>query len=160
MKVLDQESLHTLFEHAARQPRKRTNLNWHPQLEDPIQRMFNALQPGTYVRPHRHQAGRWESFVHICGRALVLTFDDAGRVMARQELSEAHTRAVEIPGGVWHTLLCLAANTVVMEVKSGPYQPTDDKDFATWSPEEGDAAAMSLLAWMTHAQPGNGYSAY
>ncbi|MEG3639091.1 WbuC family cupin fold metalloprotein [Magnetococcus sp. PR-3] len=154
MKVLDQHTLEDLFEQSSKRDRKRANLNWHPQLEDPIQRMFNALQPGTYVRPHRHDKDRWESFVHICGRTILLTFDDAGQVLQRTELSERENRAVEIPGGQWHTLLCLSANTMVMEVKAGPYLPTQDKDFAPWAPKEGEPQVSDCLAWMTHAKPG------
>ena len=53
---------------------------------------------------------------------------------------------VEIAGGVWHTLLALAPDTMLFEVKPGPYAPLSDKHFAPWAPREGAAAAADLLA--------------
>ena len=38
---------------AANSPRRRKNHNLH-QESDLVQRFLNVLQPGTYVRPHRH----------------------------------------------------------------------------------------------------------
>ena len=38
---------------ARRKPRLRMNHNLH-QESDLVQRFLNVLQPGTYVRPHRH----------------------------------------------------------------------------------------------------------
>ncbi len=33
--------------------RRRMNFNFH-QLEDPANRMLNAIEPESYIRPHRH----------------------------------------------------------------------------------------------------------
>ncbi len=35
-------------------PRKRINYNFHKEYSDPINRLLNAAQIGTYVRPHKH----------------------------------------------------------------------------------------------------------
>ena len=43
-------------EGAAASPRQRKNHNLH-QESDLVQRFLNVLQPGTYVRPHRHRRG-------------------------------------------------------------------------------------------------------
>jgi cupin fold WbuC family metalloprotein len=60
MKLLDNATLTELLATAADSPRRRANHNIHPVLEDPVQRFFNAMQPGTYVRPHRHSMPpRW-----------------------------------------------------------------------------------------------------
>ena len=40
----------------------------------------------------------------------------------------------------------LEPDTVVFEVKPGPYQPTSDKDFAPWAPAEGGPDAPAYLA--------------
>ena len=43
------------------------------------------MQPGTYVRPHRHSTPpRWELFVVLRGALALLVFDDSGRVEERQ----------------------------------------------------------------------------
>lgn len=126
--------------------RGRQNLNIHSLHSDPIQRMFNVFQPGSYVRPHRHSEERWELFLVLSGRAGVLLFDGAGAVLGRFSLAPGQCRALEITGGVWHTLLALEPDTVLFEVKPGPYVALEDKDFAPWAPAEGDAATEALLS--------------
>ena len=51
---INNQLLDTLAQQASASPRKRKNHNFHPEAGDPIQRMLNALNPGTYVQPHRH----------------------------------------------------------------------------------------------------------
>jgi len=134
--------------------RRRVNLNLHPELEDPVQRLFNVMEPGTYVRPHRHPDGRWELFALVRGQAAVLVLDGRGTVLDRVELAPDRSAAVEIAAGEWHTVLALRTGTVLLEVKPGPYRPLTDKDFAPWAPAEGSPEAMDLLARLERAQPG------
>ena len=69
--------------------RKRVHYNLHPELHDPVQRMIVVIEPGSYIRPHRHtDAGKWELFVLLKGAAVMLIFDEEGRVTQRLELSE------------------------------------------------------------------------
>jgi len=53
--------------------------------------------------------------------------------------------AVDSRPGLWHTFFALEDNTVLFEVKPGPYDPGTDKDFAHWAPAEGEADAMKYL---------------
>ena len=55
---------------------------------------------------------------------------------------------VDIESGVWHTLVPLANDTVILEIKRGPYNAATDKTFASWAPEEGSPAAHSYLRKM------------
>lgn len=112
------------------------------------------LQPGTYVRPHRHAPGRFELFVLLDGAAAVLAFDDAGTVIDRELLQVTGTRVVEIPGGTWHGLVALSPDTVLFEVKPGPYEPQNDKQFADWAPAEGDPSCAALVRAWTGAVEG------
>jgi cupin fold WbuC family metalloprotein len=155
MRILTQELLTNLSAQAAASARRRKNLNLHPQLADPVQRLCNALEPGTYVRPHRHpDADRWELFVALTGAAVVLTFDDAGTVQERLVIAnDGANRGVELPAGAWHTVAALATGTVLFEVKPGPYSPLSDKDFATWAPPEGAASCGRFEEWYRRAQP-------
>lgn len=158
LKPVTDAQLADLAAQALAAPRRRANLNLHPELADPVQRFLNALQPGTYVRPHRHagEAARWELFVALAGAAAVLVFDDAGRVVEVVEVDAAGpVRALEIPPGVWHTLVVRRPDTVLFEFKPGPYAPTSDKDFAPWAPAEGDAAAPALAAALAAARVGD-----
>ncbi len=155
MKRLDTAALRALSAEAAALPRRRKNLNLHESPDDPIQRLCNAFEPGTYLRPHRHTAGGvWELFVLLTGRAAMLTFDDAGRVTERVELGADKNLIVEIPPATWHSLVSLAPGTVLFEVKRGPYRPTGEGDFAPWAPKEGDAQAGTFGTWMESAMPG------
>jgi len=154
MKIIDQACLAALAEKSAALPRRRTNLNLHPELSDPIQRLLNAGHPDSYVRPHRHDEGRWELFTILTGALALLTFSDSGEVLTRHELRPGQTQAIEIDGGVWHSILFLDAGTSILEFKPGPYAPASDKDFARWAPPENSPDAPRMLAWMHQAQPG------
>jgi cupin fold WbuC family metalloprotein len=146
-----------LARQAAGSTRRRRTLDLHGTPEDPVQRFFNALQPGTYVRPHRHAgAERWELFLAVSGAVALLTFDAHGRVSARVEVAAAGSvRAVEVPAGAWHALACLAPDTLLFEVKPGPYRPLTDKDFAPWAPAEGTPEAAALERWYRTAEVGD-----
>lgn len=156
LKIIDETLITRLSAQAAATPRKRLNHNLHPTLDDPIQRLCNAFEPGTYVRPHRHpQVGRWELFLALHGRAAVLLLDEGGTVLERVELDGAGpVRAIEVPPGAWHTVASLAGGTVLFEVKSGPYEALTDKDFAAWSPREGEAGAAALVRRFESVRPG------
>ncbi len=161
MKRLDTAALRALSAEAAASPRRRKNLNLHESLDDSIQRLANAFEPGTYLHPHRHTAGGvWELFVLLTGRAAMLTFDDAGRVTGRVELGAEKNLIVEIPPATWHSLVALAPGTVLFEVKRGPYRPTGEHDFASWAPKEGEANAGAFVKWMENAAVGDRAPAY
>lgn len=162
MKPVTDTMIAELSAQAALAPRQRKNLNLHAQLEDPVQRLLNALEPGTYIRPHCHGVPpKWELFVILSGRAAVLTFDAHGEVIERVELDAAGAnRIVEIPEAAWHTLVALAPQTVLIEIKRGPYQATSPAEFAHWAPPEGDAAVARFTQWLLHAQSGDHPPAY
>jgi cupin fold WbuC family metalloprotein len=155
MKRLTADILAALRAAAAASPRRRKNFNLHASSDDPIQRLCNAFEPGTYVRPHRHGADVWELFLVLGGRAVALTFDDHGTVTARTELQPGgEVQAVELPPGAWHSIVSLAPGTVLFEVKPGPYRPTGENDFAAWAPPEGAAVSGAFVEWMARAAIG------
>ena len=138
-------------------PRKRVHHRLHPTLEDPVQRMCVAMEPGSYFRPHRHSVpGRWELFIALRGAVAVLIFDDQGAVIDRTEVRpHGETTLIEIPGGAWHNLCVLEPGTVLFESKPGPYAPLTDKDFAPWAPAEETTEAECFETWFRTAQPGD-----
>ena len=160
MKVIDQDALSKLSTEASARPRRRANWNLHPTLDDPIQRFFNALEPGTYVRPHRHdEAHRWECFFAIRGAATVVTFSDDGILRDRVVIAgdgDGGYLGVEIPSRTWHSLACLQPGTILLELKPGPYEPMTDKDFASWAPEEGRATCPEFERWFREGAVGSG----
>ncbi|NJC87532.1 MAG: cupin fold metalloprotein, WbuC family [Methylococcaceae bacterium] len=157
LKTISHTQLAKLSQSARQLPRRRKNLNLHPVLEDPIQRLFNALEPGTYARPHWHaRPDGWELMLAAAGAFDILIFDESGRLTDRIELASTYGNLlVEIPPYTWHSLVARQPQTVMFEVKPGPYQALDDKDFAVWAAPEGSLAAVDFLAWMETARPGD-----
>ena len=152
-KTITAEALADLTRQAGRSERRRAHLNIHDSPDAPVQRFFIAMEPGTYIRPHRHpQPNKWEFFLLLEGEIDVLIFDDAGKVQRRTVLSPTHTRMVELPAGTWHTYVCRQPGTVVLEIKEGPFIPTPEEDFAPWAPAENTPAAADYLTKLRLAQ--------
>lgn len=55
MKQITLSDMQQQSEAAATSPRLRAHRNFHPELSDPVQRLAIAMEPGTYIRPHRHR---------------------------------------------------------------------------------------------------------
>ena len=148
MKLITQQTIDELSRQAAQSVRRRMNLNLHDDYDDPCQRLFNALEPDSYVRPHRHiDPPKPECFVPVRGRMALLVFDDHGRIEEVVHFGvNSEIVAIELPPGLWHMLVALEPGSIFFEAKPGPYRPVKDKDFAPWSPEEGSVAAPGYLA--------------
>jgi cupin fold WbuC family metalloprotein len=134
---------------AAANPRKREIHRFHAEDAARLQRMVNALQPGSYVRPHRHLTPpKDESFVLLAGCMGFISFQDDGS-FGREDCAvlnrELGVLAVDAPAGGWHAIMALAPDTAVFEIKPGPYSPMSDKDFATFAPAEDDPSAQAYL---------------
>ena len=139
---------------AASAPRLRAHRNFHPELSDPVQRLAIAMEPGTYIRPHRHPH-TFELLLPLSGRFLVLNFDDQGTVTHRVILGE-DCMALEMDAGTWHSVLSLDKGGVIFEVKHGGYQPVAEQDSAAWAPAEGETGTTELMAWYAQARVGDG----
>ena len=140
MIIINDDFIHPVIEKASVSPRRRMNYNFHPQLDDPLQRMLNCLEPDTYVQPHKHEnPDKVEAFILLKGKILVVEFDTDGQVVSHA-LLEAGTGVygTEIAPRVFHCIIALEAGSVVYEVKNGPYSPLNDKNFASWAPKEGE----------------------
>lgn len=155
LKTVTVETMDALLVRAAESQRRRTNLNLHEASSDPINRFLNVGVAGTYVRPHRHAAERWEMFVILRGRLDIVTFTPDGIVADRIVLTPAARPVVEIPGGCWHTIVSTAPGSVALEVKPGPYDPATDKVFADWAPLEGDVHSGDCVSWLETAAVGD-----
>jgi len=122
-------------------PRKRMNYNFHENGDETLQRMLNALEPDTYIAPHRHTE-QIEIFLLLKGKLTVIYFDDAGIITNFTKLDPLEGQyGLEIPKGVWHSILAEESGTVIYEIKEGPYIPNVGIDFADWAPD-----AMNTVA--------------
>ena len=130
-----------------RSPRRRIIAPFHRSLSDPVHRMLNAIQPGSYVRPHRHlDPPKSEAWIVLRGAMLFVTFTDDGTVSDHLVLAaESETFGVDLVPGRYHTLAALKPDTVIYEVKTGPYDEATDKSFAPWAPAEGTEEAENYL---------------
>ena len=130
MVLIDDDLLDRTSEKALRAPRLRMNHNFHTREDEPVNRLLNAMEPGTYLPVHRHTAPpKSESIVVLRGRLAAFVFDDRGRAAQRAVVDPSlGVYGFDIAPGVWHGSLVLEPGTVVFEVKPGPYVPVGAVD--------------------------------
>lgn len=150
LRRLDTLLFERVAERARHSPRLRLNHNLHAE-PDAVQRFLNVLQPGTYVRPHRHcrstPGAGFECFLVLQGEVGLLVLDGRGLVLQQERLSAAGpVRGLELAEGQFHTLVALQPDTVMFELKQGPYVPANDKDFLEAFPLEGTREAVAQEA--------------
>ena len=71
---------------------------------------------------------------------------------APTSLDETIRRAQDL---LWSALppgVALAPETLVLEIKPGPYRPNE---FAPWAPEEGEPASGAFVHWAAGARVGS-----
>lgn len=148
LQTLDGEMLAGLIERARLSPRRRQNLNLHASADAACQRFFNAMEPDSYVVPHRHHGeGKEETLIVVRGCVAVLCFDDEGSVRSCQRLSAGGKAfGTHVPLGCWHSVVCLESGSVFLEAKGGPYVPGTAAELAPWAPPEGSPEAVAYLA--------------
>jgi cupin fold WbuC family metalloprotein len=136
---------------AASSPRLRQHLNLHESFDDPCQRLLNAIEPGSYIRPHRHASDpKDELLVVLKGSLLLFAFSERGVVEDVMPLCSRSRGTygfigIEVPADVWHTVLAVEPGSVLLEVKAGPFNPSMPKDLASWAPAEGTQDATIYL---------------
>jgi len=160
-KKLDDAFFQQLISAAHESPRKRSHHNLHKELDEPVQRLCIALTKGTYVRPHHHpQNNKWELMLVLKGQVNLTIFSQEGTILEKSLLGEGESLSgVELQANTWHTVYPVTDEAIMLEVKEGPYTPTQESDFAHWSPAEGGALADDFLAWLETAEVGNAFPA-
>lgn len=150
---INRQLLDNLSEKARLAKKKRINHNFHPGNDAVLQRLLNALEPGTYVRPHKHEnPDKNEVFIVLRGRILVVEYEDDGTIDDYVILDHTtENYATEIPPRRYHSMLSLENGTIAYEFKEGPYHPEIDKIFAPWSPEEGSPEVENFLNMILEA---------
>jgi len=143
---IDQQLLSSLSQRARQHSRRRLNHNFH-EPPDVVNRMLNAIEPDSYICPHRHQHPPLEeSFLVLRGAGAVIVFADMGELEDILVLdSRRQCWGVEIPAERYHTILSRSVGSVFYEVKQGPYDSQRAKEFAPWAPLEGTPEALAYL---------------
>ena len=144
---IDSDLFDHITEWARKSPRLRINFNFH-ELDDPANRMLNAIEQESYIRSHRHlEPPLDEAFLVLPGLGAVLLFNDHGLVERILPLCVKTCQlGADIPAGWYHTIVSLETGSVFYEVKAGPYDPKRLKDFPPWAPPEGSSEARNFLA--------------
>ena len=144
---IDQALLDRVSQQAKESPRGRKNYNFHKAYSDPLQRLLNAIEPYSYLHPHKHEdPDKREVFTVLRGRLLVVEFDEKGGI-TDHTISDPKEGSfgAEIPERIYHSIFALESDTVVYEVKDGPYSPINDKNFASWAPKEGTTGTTEYI---------------
>lgn len=137
MKLITGELLDSVSSQAKENIRLRMNYNFHDSMDAPIHRMLNALELGTYLPPHRHKnPDKEEIYLILRGKLLAILFDEAGNVIEKVTLDPLQgAYGMEIPPCTWHCIVVLEPNTVIYEIKQGPYAPLIPENLAHWAPD-------------------------
>lgn len=142
---IDRTLLDEVSRSAQEAPRRRRNRNFHSDEAAPCNRLLNAIEPDSYIQPHRHaHPDKDESILCVRGSLGALFFDESGTVTETSTLvAGGETIGVDIPHGTFHSLVALEPGTVFFEAKAGPYEPLTEDEVAAWAPAEADADAKT-----------------
>lgn len=159
LKVFSAEYLDDLALQAVASPRRRQYRNIHTDYKDRCQRLFNAIEPDSYLRPHCHgQVQGTETMIAVRGLMALVAFDDSGEIVqierfgAERNLVDRNIAlGVETPPGTWHTVVSLESGSVLIEIKAGPFDPSAPKFPASWAPEEGTPDGAAYLGKLVTA---------
>src|SRR3989338_624359 len=110
-----EDFLNQLTEQAKANPRKRMNYNLHHSYEENPQIMLNAIEPESYVPPHRHiNPRKSEFFALIRGHFAVAIFDDKGRIKDATILSPNQEISCIVKHGDWHSLVSYQTGSIIL----------------------------------------------
>lgn len=145
--ALTEEVMEQGCREARESPRRRMLLPLHRSQEAIVQRMLNFFQLGTYIQPHLHPLPHATETIQVLRGSLgFLIFNEDGSVKSKHILSARALGLIDIEARVWHGFVTLDPDTVILEIKRGPYDGAHDKIFAPWAPKENEADVVDYLA--------------
>ena len=94
--------------------------------------------------------------VAVRGKMALVVFDDTGALVecsrfGAQLPGTECSALVEVPAGVWHTVISMGTGSVLLEVKAGPFDPGAPKEHAEWAPAERSPRALAYLTALHRA---------
>ena len=130
MKEINHSFLESLWDEAAKSPRRRMNYDMRNSAADTSQRMLNALLPDTQVPIHRHEETD-ESVICLCGRLEEIFYEEClsceggFKEIARYTLCPSEGKyGIQVPAGMWHTIHVIEPSAI-FEAKDGAYIPNN-----------------------------------
>lgn len=141
---IDRELMDAVAEKASQSPRRRMNYNFHRSTDEKVNRLLNVMHRGSYLPVHRHlDPERSESIIVVRGKVGITIYDNAGAELESRIVGAGcDCVGFDIEAGVWHGLVVLEDDTVLFEVKEGPYAPITPENIAPWTPAADDELAV------------------
>ena len=126
---LDNNLFDQILLKAQESPRRRMTYDLRTSSSDGSQRMLNVLMADTVVPIHRH-VDTSETVIVCRGKVREEFYDDQGNKTAEFVLEAGgDCPAVQVPMGMYHTLVCLEDGSVIFEAKDGAYDPVKTEEF-------------------------------
>lgn len=148
--IINRELFDRVSSEAQATPRRRKNFNFHAAEADASHRLLNAMEPDSYIPPHCHRdASKDESIIALSGRFGVVFFDHEGNVTGTASLAPGgEAVGVNIPHGVFHSVVALESGSLFFEAKAGPYKALEPAEKVPWAPAEGAPGATAYLDYL------------
>lgn len=121
--IIDKRLLDELTERAKGCDRHRMHYDLRDSEEELSMRMLNAIEPETVIPIHRHRETS-EDVIVLRGEAVEVLYDSSGAEVERWHLvAGGESVACHVPKGQYHTCKSLKSGTVILEFKTGKYDP-------------------------------------
>lgn len=144
--TIGNEDIEVLRQAVRKTPKRRVRINAHPESTDQLHEMVIAIEPGSYIRPHKHP-GKSESFHIIEGQVDIVVFGEDGsieRIVSLAASGGRHPFYYRMSAPHFHTLIIRSELLVVHEITNGPFLPTGTV-YAAFAPEEADVAKAAAF---------------
>lgn len=130
MIIINKSIIKELNEQAKKSLRLRMNYNIHESLDEDVHKLLNSLQPGTVMPIHRHlHPAKKETFVLLQGALEVRKYNDDKSIAENYVMSRESGNVIcEIMPEEWHSFEVLEPDTLILEIKKGPYIPFQEID--------------------------------
>jgi cupin fold WbuC family metalloprotein len=144
--TIGSEDIEVLRQAVGKTPKRRVRINAHPGSDDELHEMIIAIEPGSYIRPHKHP-GKSEAFHIIEGQVDIVVFSEEGNIEQVVSLAangSQHPFYYRMSTAHFHTLIIRSELLVVHEITNGPFLPSGTI-YAAFAPEEGDSANADVF---------------
>jgi cupin fold WbuC family metalloprotein len=146
--AIGQGELNTLRAAVKSSAKRRARINTHPDGDDALHEMIIAIDPTSYIRPHKHP-GKSEAFHIIEGEVDIVVFTDTGeidRIVPLGPPGSGRSFYYRMSSAFFHTLIIRSDVLIVHEITNGPFRPaaTVFADFAPDDREPEKAAAYQV----------------
>jgi cupin fold WbuC family metalloprotein len=138
VEIIGSEAIEKLKDIARVHAMRRARICLHHDIDDLTHEMIIVAHRSTYMRPHRHPAGKSESYHVIEGEMDVNIFNTDGELDRVIHLV-SHRPGMfmyRVTNAWWHQPVPKTDWVVYHETYSGPFQKDIDVEYASWAPEE------------------------